>query len=170
KTKNEIYRGITEFDFVNRKVKKYLPFLNIARFNGMDQRLKGNLKALSRLLLTLQKDASEEIKLRHTEINALLYAMPEEELKVDRPNILMLLPKVENHLQRLISDDTFFNSLVSPSGMERVFSSSPEKKAELSKLHKMLQSLLIDINEGLGEDGLHIDSKIVFWDSQLANS
>lgn len=170
RTKNEIYRGITEFDFVNRKVKKYLPFLNIARFNATDQRLGGNLKALSRLLCTLQKDATDEIKLRHTEINSLLYAIPEEELKVDRPYILTLLPKVENHLERLVNDDLFFKELVSPSGKERVFASRPEKKKEIAKLHEMLKALLLDVNEKLGEDGLHIDSKIIFWDSQLANS
>ncbi|MEO1256348.1 MAG: hypothetical protein AAFY41_15875, partial [Bacteroidota bacterium] len=50
KTKNEIYRGIAEFDFAKRKVKKYLPFLNIARINARDQHTNGNFKRLSRLL------------------------------------------------------------------------------------------------------------------------
>ena len=52
KTKNEIYRGIAEFDFKNKKVKKYIPFLNIARINSRDQHTKGIFKALSRILMT----------------------------------------------------------------------------------------------------------------------
>lgn len=160
KSKNEIYRGIAEFNFVNKKVRKYLPFLSIARINAMDQRLGGNLKSLSRLLLTLQKDSKNKIDLTHTEINALLYALPENDLKVESNQLLSLLPSVAQHLNKLATNDHYFKSLVSPSGMERVFANNPTKKEELAKLHDMLRALLTDIKKALAEQNLTINDRI----------
>lgn len=162
KTKNEIYRGIVEFDFINRGVKKYLPFLNIARYNSLDHRTGGVLKSLSRLLLTLKKDSEEAISLRGTEVNALLYAIPESDLKVDKNNLLSLLPTVELQLQNLVADEEHFKSLVSPSKMEKVFASQPDKKEELAKLLKALQRLIKDIKKDLEAKGQSINDPIEY--------
>ncbi|MEQ9405732.1 MAG: hypothetical protein RIM99_19230 [Cyclobacteriaceae bacterium] len=160
KTRNEIYRGIVEFDFINRKVKKYLPFLNIARFNAMDQRTDGNLRSLSRVLSTLKKDCEDQVDLRDSEVNALLYAIPEEDLKVERSHILSLLPVAEQQLQNLVVDDEYFREIVSPSKMERVFASRPEKKDELNKLLLSLQTLIKDIKKDLAEKGNTLEDPI----------
>lgn len=162
KTKNEIYRGIVEFDFVNRQVKKYLPFLNIARYNAMDHRTGGVLKSLSRLLLTLKKDSEETISLRGTEINALLYAIPEGDLKVEKNSILSLLPVVEAQLLNLAVDEEHFKSLTSPSKMEKVFASRPEKKDELSKLYRALQVLTKDIQKDLADKDMELNAPIEY--------
>lgn len=162
KTKNEIYRGIVEFDFIRKQVKKYLPFLNIARFNALDHRTGGVLKSLSRLLLTLKKDSEEPISLRGSEVNALLYAIPEDDLKVDRSNILGLLPTVELQLQNLVNDPEHFKSLVSPSKMEKVFASRPETKEELAKLLKALQTLIADIKRDLDAKGQTMNDPIEY--------
>ena len=159
KTKNEIYKGIVEFDFVNRQVKKYLPFLNIARFNSKDQHLNGNLKALARLLISLQKDSEEPIALRGSEINGIVYALNEDELKVDRDHILSLIPKVEQQLNKLISDPEYFKSIVSPSRKERLFASKPKKKEELTKLHAMLKKLIGDMESSLAEKSMTLQDK-----------
>ncbi len=161
-TKNEIYRGIIEFDFNKRQVKKYLPFLNIARFNAKDQRVGGNLKSLSRLLITLQKDSEEPITLRGSEINGLLYAISEEELSIPQDEILSLLPRVEKQLNRLVSDDEFFKGIVSPSRKERLFASKPQKREELRKLHNMLKTLLRDVESKLAEKGRTVKDKIEY--------
>lgn len=162
KTKNEIYRGVVEFDFINRKVKKYLPFLNIARFNARDQRTNGVLKSLSRLLMTLRKDCEDQIRLRDTEVNAMLYAIPQEDLEVDREQILTLLPTVEAQLLNLVHDPEYYKELVSPSKMERVFASQPEKKKEISKLLACLQTLIKSIKADLAEKGMSLEDRIEY--------
>ncbi|MEP5611874.1 MAG: hypothetical protein ABJP45_06475 [Cyclobacteriaceae bacterium] len=162
KTKNEIYRGIVEYDFVNTKVKKYLPFLNIARFNARNEHTGGVLKSLSRLLGTLKKDLEEPIDLRDSEINSMMYAIPEEDLKVDQEHLLSLLPLVENHLNNLIVDDEFYKSLRSPSRMEKVFASQPEKKESLKKILESLRALIKDIKRDLAESGKALEEQIEY--------
>lgn len=162
RTKNEIYKGIVEFDFINKKVKKYLPFLNIARFNARNDHTNGTLKSLSRLLGTLKKDAEEPIDLRDSEINSMLYAMPEGDLKVEPEHLLSLLPLVESHLNNLIEDDELYKSLRSPSRMEKVFASQPEKKESLKKVHASLQTLIHDIKKDLAESGKSLEEQIEY--------
>lgn len=162
KTKNEIYRGIVEYDFSNTKVKKYLPFLNIARFNARNDHTGGVLKSLCRLLGTIKKDSEEVIDLRDSEINSMLYAIPEEDLKVDPEHILSLLPLMENHLNNLIVDDEFYKSLRSPSRMEKVFASQPEKKESLKKVLESLQTLIRDIKKQLAESGKSLEEQIEY--------
>ena len=163
KTKNEVYRGIVEFDFEHRKVKKYLPFLNIARFNSKDNHTGGVLKCLSRLLMTLKKDAEDTIALRDTEIKSMLYAIPEADLKVSQNQILALLPLMENHLNNLVVDDEFFKTIVSPSRMEKVFASQPQKKEEIKKLHDALKKLISDIKEELGSSDKTLQDEIEYF-------
>ncbi len=162
KTKNEIYRGIVEYDFVNTKVKKYLPFLNIARFNARNEHTDGSLKSLSRLLGTLKKDAEDAIDLRDSEINSLLFAIPEEDLKVGREHWLGLLPLVEDHVNKLIVDDEFYASLMSPSKMEKVFASQPQKRESLRKIHESLQTLIKDLKRDLASIGKSLEDQIEY--------
>ena len=160
KTKNEIYRGIAEFDFKHKKVKKYLPFLNIARINAKDQRTHGNLKAISRLLKTLRTDVEERIDLKDSEINAIVYQMPDEMLLVEPSKILSLLPKASALLNKLSTDGTFFEKLLSPSGKDRVFSGRPDKKHEIRKLAKAFQTLITDVKSDLIKMEKDLDSAI----------
>lgn len=157
-TKNEIYRGIAEFDFKKRKVKKYLPFLNIARINARDQRTNGTFKSLSRLLKTLRADSDARINLKDSEINAILYAMGEEKLKVEHSHLLSQLPKVEKLLEKITIDSTIFEGIPSPSGKDRVFTGLPEKQEEIGKLRENLSQLIEDISQDLSERNLRIES------------
>lgn len=156
-TKNEIYRGIAEFDFKNKKIKKYLPFLNIARINARDQHTNGAFKCLSRLLKTLRADSDERIDLKDSEINALLYALGDK-IKVEHNHILSQLPKVEKLLEKIYVDPALFQSVPSPSGKERVFNDHPDKQEEIGKLKDGLSQLISDINQDLGEQNLRIES------------
>ncbi|WP_462249063.1 hypothetical protein [Ekhidna sp.] len=162
KTKNEIYRGIAEFDFANKKVKKYLPFLNIARFNSRDQHTNGNLKALSRLLKTLKADSSERIDLRDSEINSMLYNIPELELSVPQNKVLSLLPKVAILLDKLSIDSKYFNEMLSPSEKDRIFGGRPEKQQEIRKLSASLNTLITDVKKSLSDQSKSIDSEISY--------
>jgi hypothetical protein len=163
-TKNEIYRAIVEYDFIHQRVKKYLPFLNIARFNSRDQHTNGILKSLTRLLVTLKNEQEENIDLRDSELRCILYAIPEEDLKVDSDLILSLLPLVEHHLSKLITDDEHFKSLRSPSKMEKVFASQPHKKDELKKILDNLQTLIKNIKKDLTESGKSLEDRLEYYD------
>ena len=162
KTKNEIYRGIAEFDFKNKKVKKYLPFLNIARINSKDQQVGGNLKSLSRLLKTLRADSEDKIYLNDAEINAMIYSLSNEELMVDQKHLLQLLPKMEAKLNNLHINASDFNALLSPSGKDRVFAGRTDKKVEIGKLREALSALIEDLKKDLDTVNLTLDSEITY--------
>ncbi len=164
KTKNEIYRGIAEFDFAKRKVKKYLPFLNIARINARDQHTNGNFKSLSRLLKSLRADAEEKIHLRDSEINAIIYNLPESALKIPSSKILSLLPSVSELLSKLTADSNFFSNMLSPSDKDRVFVGHPEKREELQKLNSSLSLLINDLKSELESSGKSLDTDIAYLD------
>ncbi|MEQ9466463.1 MAG: hypothetical protein RLN88_03575 [Ekhidna sp.] len=165
KTKNEIYRGIAEFDFANKKVKKYLPFLNIARINSRDQHTNGNLKAIARLLKSLRADSQDQINLRDSEINALVYNMPEVEMAASPKKVLSLLPKVSSLLSKLATDTESFNRLLSPSEKDRVFSGRPEKQKEVKKLNASLLRLIDDLKSDLESRNLTLNSEIEYLEN-----
>lgn len=162
KTKNEIYRGIAEFDFKNKKVKKYLPFLNIARVNARDQQTNGNFKSLARLLKTLRADSTEKIDLKDSEIYGMLYAIPIDKLKIDQKKILSLLPLAEGLMVKLIKDPAIFNGISSPSDKDRVFAGKPEKKREIQKMQRELHRLKSDLKIALESQNLKLDSDIEY--------
>ncbi|WP_420315637.1 hypothetical protein [Ekhidna sp.] len=162
KTKNEIYRGIAEFDFANRKVKKYLPFLNIARINAKDQHSNGHLKAMSRLLKSLKSDSDERIDLKDSEINAILYNIPEADLTVPPNKVLSLLPLVSELLEKLGNEREFFALLLSPSEKDRVFGGRPEKQQEVKKLNTVLKQLIVDLKQELDPMNKSITSEVEY--------
>lgn len=159
-TKNEIYRGIAEFDFQDKKVKKYLPFLNIARINAKDQQVGGNLKNLSRLLKTLRADDESRIDLNDSEINAMIYSLSNDELTMGPKHLLQLLPRMEAKLESIHLNASEFNALLSPSGKDRVFAGRPSKKSEVGKLKVALSNLLADLKKDLSTVNLTINSEI----------
>ena len=161
-TKNEIYRGIAEFDFKKKKVKKYLPFLNIARINARDQHTEGTFKSLSRLLKTLRADSEDRIDLKDSEINAMIYTLPVEVMKVDVKNTLSILPKIESLFDKVHSDATYFQSVPSPTGKDRVFSGHPEKQAEVGKLKNSLSQLIEDLHKDLDKVNKRIESPLEY--------
>ena len=165
KTKNEIYRGIAEFDFRYKKVKKYLPFLNIARINAKDQHVGGSLKSISRLLKTLRADGDERINLKDSEINAIVYSLSEEDLKVEPNKILSLLPVVNEKLTSLYKEVDAFKGLLAPSEKDRVFAGRPDKQKEIWKLKKELSALISDLSRDLSNKNLTLDSPIEYNDS-----
>ncbi|MEM6641994.1 MAG: hypothetical protein AAF616_03360 [Bacteroidota bacterium] len=161
-TKNEIYRGISEFDFKNKRIKKYLPFLNIARINARDQHTSGIFKCLSRLLKTLRADSEIRIDLKDSEINAVLYSLEEKSLQIDQKHILALLPKVEKQLGFFATDRAAFEKLLSPSGKDRIFKGRPDKQQELGNLKDQLALLVSDLKDDLEERNLRIESPLEY--------
>lgn len=161
KTKNEIYRGVAEFDFRNKKVKKYLPFLNIARINARDQQTNGAMKALSRLLKTLRADADNKIDLSDYEINSIVYSLGLD-INVPSNQFLSLLPKLETTLENIHTDTNVFNGLLSPTEKDRVFASRPERQEEVGKLRKRLSLLIRDLAADLSEMEKTLESEVPY--------
>ena len=146
----EINRGICEFDFLNKRRKIHLPFLNMARINSRDRELNGNLKHLIRLMRNLIKDSEENIDLSFDEIAGILYNIPNKYLQVPKKKILSTLPIVSAQLKRLILNDTYRYKLIAPSGKEYVFGKKPKKKAIYllkKELDMMIRSIMISLKE-----------------------
>ena len=162
KTKNEIYRGIAEFDFKHKKVKKYLPFLNVARINAKDQKVGGNLKNISRLLKTLRTDSEDGIDLEDSEINAIVYSLPDAALRTDAKHLLTLLPKTEEKLNDMFTNASSFDGLLSPSEKDHVFEGRPDKKAAIGKLKNALTTLITDLEADLAKMDLTMNSGITY--------
>lgn len=152
-TKREIDRGICEYNMLKKTRRRYLPFLNIARINAMDNRCKGGLKRMVRLLLTLQRDASEEIDLNWYEISSMVYAIPEDQLQFNSKYCLALLGVILAQLNRVVTDKSYRENLLSPSEKELVFGTRYYLTEEVEKLKNELELLIRDLNEELRQDG-----------------
>ncbi|WP_258098118.1 hypothetical protein [Marinoscillum pacificum] len=152
-TKREIDRGICEYNMLKKTRRRYLPFLNIARINAKDNRCNGGLKRLIRLLLSLQRDASEDIDLNWYEISSMLYAIPDKQLKYNKEFALSLLGVVSAQLNRVVTDKSYRERLLSPSEKELVFGSRHYLTDEVAKLKTELDLLIQDLNEELRQDG-----------------
>lgn len=159
-TKNEIYRGVAEFDFEKKKVKKYLPFLNIARLNSKDQRTKGNFKALCRLVQSVKADSEEHIDLRDSEISGMLYIIPDDYLKIPSNKQLSIVPYASKVLNRVANDPKYFSAIRSPSEKDILFAGRPEKQKEVQKLSTAFNRLIFDVNRALNDMDLTMQSKI----------
>ncbi|MEM9895319.1 MAG: hypothetical protein AAF789_03020 [Bacteroidota bacterium] len=158
KSHNEIYRGIAEFDFKRKRVKKYLPFLNIARLNARDQRTNGNFRSLVRLLKSLKTDSEENIQLKNADINSIVYKIPESKLQLPPGKLLAVFPLIDKLLAKLAWEDKYFAALKSPSEKDRIFASRPEAKDEVIKLHKSFKQLMQDVQKELAEKKLTFSS------------
>lgn len=147
--RNEIYRGIIEYNFKDKTRKKYLPFLNMGRVNNKDQETDGCYKMGVRLLRSLCVD--ESINLTNYELCGLIYHIQNAKITVPKNRRLGLLPVVSHHIQEALNDDTFQN-IPSPSERELVFGSKAGKKEAVTKLQKSLDGLIGDLNESLNGD------------------
>ncbi len=152
-TKREIDRGICEYNLVRKTRRRYLPFLNIARINYKDNLCNGGLKRMIRLLLSLQRDASEKIDLNWYEISSSLYAIPDKQLVFDENYSLRLLGVVSDQFKKIIADKSYREHLLSPSGKELVFGKRQHLTEAAINLKRELDHLIADLNEELRQDG-----------------
>ncbi len=144
----EISRGIAEYDFKRGVRKSYLPFRNIARINQKDDKVRGNLKRLSRMLRCLQLDAPERINLTQYELTCALYNMSERHLQIEPRYIVSLLPAVSDYLDQLARYG-MFRKVMSPSKKELVFGHDENKGKELQKLKNVVDDVIIDLQDEL---------------------
>ncbi len=160
-TKREIDRGICEFRFGEKTKHNYMPFKNIARINAKDLRTNGGLKKMIRLLRTIQQDAETPINLEAHEIAAMVYEIPDKQLKFLPKQPLSLLAVVSAQLTRLTSDKQYFETLKAPSELEVIFGKKP-KVSEVQNLKHGLEHLMNDLQSILKRDSKDFYSEILY--------
>ncbi|XOV91414.1 MAG: hypothetical protein ACFHWX_14495 [Bacteroidota bacterium] len=160
-TKREIDRAVSEFRFGEKIKRNYMPFKNIARINAKDDRTNGGLKRMIRLLRTLQKDAESPINLEAHEISAMVYDIPERQLKYSDKQALSLLSVVSAQLTRICSDKKYFETLKAPSELEVIFGTKP-KQGEVMKLKNALENLMKDVQGILKRESKDFYSEIPY--------
>lgn len=161
-TNSEVYRGIHIFNKDTHTRSKDFPFLHISKVNTKDSTVNGGLRKLSRLLKTLKADADYEIKLSSFEIVSSVYDMDNAQLYKSATQHLLLLNEGSKQLQKLISDSTYRENLMSPNGKEKVFGTDSAKVVELKKLKLELDELIQDITEELGRKLKRIDDSLIY--------
>lgn len=162
RTNSETYRGVRVYNKDEHSRGKDFPFLHIARVNEKDNYVGGGLRKLVRLLKTLKADADYEIKLSSFEITSCVYSMDTTALTKPAYQQQLLLNEASSHLNKLINDKNFRESLMSPNGKELVFGSSEAKVVELKKLKLELDELIQDITEELGRQYKKLDQNIIY--------
>ncbi len=162
-SKREIDRGIVEYDFERKVQRKYLPFKHIARINAKDKKTNGGLKRLIRIVHTLIRDSHEaDIDLSYSEVDSLIYAIPEKQLIYEPKKALALLGILSAQMNRAASDLTYLQKLISPSEKELVFGKKEGKQEEIKKLKKLLDNLIADIKEDLSKMDKNIYSELSY--------
>ena len=162
-SKREIDRGIVEYDFSRKIQRKYLPFKHIARVNAKDKKTQGGLKRLIRLVNTLIRDGQDiSVDLSYSEIDSIVYAIPEKQLIYEPKKTLALLGILSAQMNRASSDLNYLQKLVSPSERELVFGKKVGKQEEIKKLKKLLDNLISDVKEDLSKMDKNIYSELSY--------
>lgn len=161
-TSIEKYRGVHIYDKENHSRQKDFPFLHIANVKTKDTSVLGGLAKLVRLLKTLKVDADYEINLSSFEITSIVYGMDNSSLIKSNQQQLLLLNEGSKQLNKIITDKSYRENLMSPNGKEKVFGTSESKIVELKKLKLELDELIEDITEELGKQLKRIDENIIY--------
>ena len=143
-TKLKKYREICVLDSkfnlrVNNK-----PFLHIALVEEKCNSTNGSLRKVIRLLKNLKYDAEPEVRFTSYDIVAVCYHMSIPQLTIPFGLDLLLLDRVQKHLDFIASNADYRNTLHVPDGSRKIFDQT-EKLAGLLRLKQELDSLIKDI-------------------------
>jgi len=127
----------------NARIKNQ-PFMHIKNVEIKCIKVGGTLRKIIRLLKNLKYDATPEISLSSYDIAAIAWQMSESELSVPYGVDLLLTERVRTHLARVITDDSYRNSLWVPDGSRRIYDKS-EKLSATIRLFGEVNQLVQDI-------------------------
>jgi len=162
KNRGEEYRGIQILDTKEDLRKTCFPFLHIERVNSKGNSVNQGLPKLIRLLKSLKADTTTDIYLSSFEITSLLYDMSDFSLSKSNNQQLLLLPEASVQLGKLISDNHYRRTLLSPNGKEYVFGDNTSKVEELKKMKTEIDTLIIDITSELPVNLNGFDQEIIY--------
>lgn len=165
----EFLRGVDIYHKRDHKLIRNYPFKHIALVNVEDNRYKGNLKRVTRLMKNVVADMpdykkSKAKKLSSYDLTAIAYNM---EQRLDVPDFfrLSLVEKTREYLTFLLSNGTVRNGLIVPDGTRRVFDNEAKVEAleilsaEISDLTKAITK---EINPWIAEtDSSPLMKKVV---------
>ena len=143
--KNEANRGVQILDRDKDDRITNFPFLHIYWINFKDALVNGNEKRMIRLMKSLKVDADEEIKVSSYDIASLIFRMDDQLLRASSMNRLVLLKNTNDFLLKVVNDSSFRDTLYVANRTRKIFCDDGCKVAEVSKLQKELDGLMVDI-------------------------
>lgn len=143
-TRLKMYREIYILDSKTNTRIKNKPFLHMALIDTKCNSVGGSLRKVIRLLKNLKYDASPEIQFTSYDIVAVCYHMTAEELSIPFGLDLMLLDRLQKHLDLIARNDSYRNALSVPDQSRKIFD-RPEKLNSFLRLKQELEALIIDL-------------------------
>lgn len=157
------FRGFNIYDYHANIRKTDFPLLNISNINDKDVLVRGSLKRSIRFLKTLKVDADYEIKLSSFEISTIAYNIDNYTLNKSQNQSIALLPVLSNHLNEVITNKFYRDSIFSANGKEQVFKDCNDSKVlELKKLKREVDEIIEDLKEEIRPLYKTIDSEILY--------
>jgi hypothetical protein len=143
-TKLKHHREIYVLDTKTSQRINNKPFMHIALVEEKCNNTRGSLRKVIRLLKNLKFDATPEIDLASYDIVAVAHQMTIPQLTVPFGVDLMLLERTLGHLNYVVANEVYRNSLWVPDGSRKIFD-RPEKYNALVRLRDELNTLVQDV-------------------------
>jgi hypothetical protein len=125
------------------------PFLYMKKVEDKDQRTTGGTKKAIRLLKNIKKDSTNEITLSSYDIAALIWQMNDNSLNKPYYLELSLVAEVQKHLQFLVDNPVYAQTLDVPDQSRKILDSS-DKLRSLKLLKIEVDELAKDIAHEIG--------------------
>jgi len=129
------------------------PFSHMHQVNLKDTRVGGGYKRIIRLLKTLRSDASPQIKLSSFLLTSVMYHVADAEYSQTNYSVaaarrMSMLVNTRNHLDKVVTNQTYRRGLSSPDNSEKLFDENDATLvSELRKLRQELDDILMDLAE-----------------------
>jgi hypothetical protein len=138
------FRGIQIYNKVEHAYENPdYPFLSISRINEKGVRTNGRLKKMIRFLKNVKADSDYDIDLSSFDINAICYAIKEEQYS--DMSFYELVPLLYQHLLRTSTDRAYADTITSVDGREYIFKNNNEKHAYLQMLMREITLIVTDL-------------------------
>lgn len=155
---HKTFEGIKEADSKKDSIRIYdkvsdeigrieSPFVSIERINNKDTSVNGRLKKMIRFAKTLKCDADLEIDLSSFDINAVCYNIDAN--RYSSKSYYELVPLLYQEFERLNTDTSYRDSLMSVDGSEYIFRGKVSKIQALRRLCIEFEELLTEFNVNL---------------------
>jgi hypothetical protein len=142
---DESFRGLNMLDIHQAKRVFKSPFIHNALIEEKDQRSKGSIRKLIRLLKSLLVDAEEKNGLSGYDLSSLIWNMPERNLSYGPGRELQLINSAYDYLIYVLTNERYRNNLKVPDGTRAIFPPDGATKNQLLVTSNLLGGLWKDI-------------------------
>jgi len=142
------FRGVQIFDKAkNKKGPADFPFLSIERINKKSADTNGRLKKMIRFLKNVKAESDVDIDLSSFDINAVCYDLSISEYK--DASFQELVPILCSHVNKVYTNSSHSNELMSVDGRENIFNGKPDKLQNLGLLLDEIVNINNDLQKNL---------------------